>query len=336
MFGERQDPEKYIPFCIKQLLNDQPITIHGKVIQGGLNVFGSRHYIHAKHVAEAIMYISQYGTAGEKYNIPGQERLNNYGKVKGIKGELYALEINPEKAGDEISKVIGKPMDSSDFSDLTNIPGLSEIQGLGQDMQSMPQPGMDEALSFAKILEYADDDSYDTIILDTAPTGHTLRLLNIPEFLDSFLGRMLKMRSFLSNAMTMMKSLFGAKGEKDNTIENLEIMKEKVLIARDLLMDEERTQFVKVMIPTMMSIFETERLVEELDSHSIAHKFVVVNMINPDNPNCQYCSHRRMEHMENIKYIESVFGKDNLTSVDAFDREIRGIKMLKFFADNLL
>ncbi|MHA1346743.1 MAG: ArsA family ATPase [Candidatus Heimdallarchaeaceae archaeon] len=257
-------------------------------------------------------------------------------KVKGVKGELYALEINPEKAGDEISKVIGKPMDSSDFSNLTNIPGLSELQGMGQDMASMPQPGMDEALSFAKILEYADDDSYDTIILDTAPTGHTLRLLNIPEFLDSFLGRMLKMRSFLSNAMTMMKSLFGAKGEKDNTIENLEIMKEKVLIARDQLMDKDRTQFIKVMIPTMMSIFETERLVEELDSHSIAHDFVVVNMINPDNPDCQYCSHRRREHLENMKYIESVFGKDKLTPVDAFDREIRGIKMLKFFAENLL
>ncbi|MCK5409819.1 MAG: hypothetical protein KAJ30_06090, partial [Candidatus Heimdallarchaeota archaeon] len=97
-----------------------------------------------------------------------------------------------------------------------------------------------------------------------------------------------------------------------------------------------RTQFVKVMIPTMMSIFETERLVEELDSHSIAHEFVVVNMINPDNPDCQYCSHRHKEHMKNIKYIESVFGEDNLTSVDAFDREIRGIKMLKFFADKLL
>ena len=157
-------------------------------------------------------------------------------KVKGVKGDLYALEINPESAGEEISKAIGQPMNTGDFANMANMPGLSELQGLGQDMQSMPQPGMDEALSFAKILEYADNDDYDTIVLDTAPTGHTLRLLNIPEFLDSFLGRMLKMRSFLSNAMTMMKSLFGSKQEKDNTIENLEIMKEKVLIARDLLM----------------------------------------------------------------------------------------------------
>lgn len=257
-------------------------------------------------------------------------------KVEGVKGELYALEINPESAGEEISKAIGQPMESGDFSNMMNMPGLSELQGLGQDMQSMPQPGMDEALSFAKILEYAEDDFYDTVILDTAPTGHTLRLLNIPEFLDSFLGRMLKMRSFLSNAMTMMKSLFGAKQEKDNTMENLEIMKEKVLIARDQLMDPEKTQFVKVMIPTMMSIFETERLVEELDTHQIPHKYVVINMINPDNPECQYCTHRRKEHLANIKYIESVFGGEVLTEMIAFNTEIRGLEMLKKFGDKLL
>ena len=184
-------------------------------------------------------------------------------KVKGVKGDLFALEINPESAGDEISKAIGQPIDSDQFAGIASMPGLTELQGLGEDMQNVPPPGMDEALSFAKILEYAEDESFDTVVLDTAPTGHTLRLLNIPEFLDSFLGRMLKMRSFIQNTMAMVKSLFGADDEKDRTIETLEAMKEKVLIARDQLMDPEKTQFVKVMIPTMMSIFETERLVEE-------------------------------------------------------------------------
>ena len=119
---------------------------------------------------------------------------------------------------------------TDDFSRITGMAGgmsgLDELQGFGEDMQSMPPPGMDEALSFAKILEYAEDDFYDTVILDTAPTGHTLRLLNIPEFLDSFLGRMLRMKTFISNAMTMVKSLFGGKQDKDRTVETLEAMKE--------------------------------------------------------------------------------------------------------------
>ncbi|MCG3216390.1 MAG: TRC40/GET3/ArsA family transport-energizing ATPase [Candidatus Heimdallarchaeota archaeon] len=257
-------------------------------------------------------------------------------KVKGIKGDLFALEINPEAAGEEISKAIGQPIESNDFSRIVGMPGIAELQGLSEDMQSMPPPGMDEALSFAKILEYAEDEFYDTVILDTAPTGHTLRLLNIPEFLDSFLGRMLKMKTFLSNAMTMVKSLFGGKQEKDRTVETLEAMKEKVLIARDQLMDPSKSQFVKVMIPTMMSIFETERLVEELNRHLIPHSFVVVNMVNPNNMECQYCSQRYKEHMKNINYIKSAFQNEDIVVVEAYDREIRGLKMLKQFSESLI
>lgn len=258
-------------------------------------------------------------------------------KVKGVAGDLFALEINPAAAGEEISKAIGQPVDSDQFSQFSAIPGLGELQqGLGQDLQSIPPPGMDEALSFAKILEYAEDEIYDTVILDTAPTGHTLRLLNIPEFLDSFLGRMLKMKTFISNAMTMMKSLFGGSQEKDRTVETLETMKEKVLVARDKLMDEEQTQFIKVLIPTMMSVFETERLAEELDQHLISHKFAVVNQINPANDGCSYCMHRHKEHLKNIEYIKSAFPETIITEIEALDREIRGLDMLQVFKEKLL
>ena len=255
--------------------------------------------------------------------------------VKGIEGDLFALEINPESAGDEISKAIGQSVDTDQFAGIASMPGLTELQGLGEDMQSVPPPGMDEALSFAKILEYAEDESFDTVVLDTAPTGHTLRLLNIPEFLDSFLGRMLKMKTFIQNTMTMVKSLFGAGDEKDRTIETLEAMKEKVLVARDQLMDPEKTQFVKVMIPTMMSIFETERLVDELNQHLIPHSYIVINMINPDNQECQYCTHRRKEHLTNVEYIQTAFPKDDVTTVEAYDKEIRGLKMLRIFGKSL-
>ncbi|MCE7749087.1 MAG: TRC40/GET3/ArsA family transport-energizing ATPase [Candidatus Heimdallarchaeota archaeon] len=258
-------------------------------------------------------------------------------KIKGVVGDLFALEINPSAAGEEISKAIGQPVDSDQFSQFSAIPGLGELQqGLGQDLKSIPPPGMDEALSFAKILEYAEDEVYDTVILDTAPTGHTLRLLNIPEFLDSFLGRMLKMKTFISNAMTMVKSMFGGDQEKDRTVETLETMKEKVLVARDKLMDEEQTQFIKVLIPTMMSIFETERLAEELDQHLISHKFAVVNQINPANDVCTYCMHRHKEHIKNIEYIKSAFPDAIITEIEALDREIRGLNMLQVFKEKLL
>jgi len=133
-------------------------------------------------------------------------------KVEGIDGELFVLEINPDVAGEEMSKSLGMAsLQTDQLTKLLGGQGLSELQGLGEDLKEIPPPGMDEALSFAKILEYSQNDDYDTIVLDTAPTGHTLRLLNLPEFLDSFLGRMLKMKAFISNAMGLVKSLFGGK-----------------------------------------------------------------------------------------------------------------------------
>ncbi|MHA1686188.1 MAG: ArsA family ATPase [Candidatus Heimdallarchaeaceae archaeon] len=255
-------------------------------------------------------------------------------KVKGTKN-LFALEINPAEASEELSKALGTSVTSDQITNVFGMQGLQELQGLGDELQSIPPPGMDEALSFAKILEYAEDEDFDTIILDTAPTGHTLRLLNIPEFLDSFLGRMLKMRTFISNALNMFKSLFGSKQEKDHTMEVLEAMKEKVLIARDQLMDPEQTQFIIVMIPTLMSIFESERLIDELNQHLIPHSNIIINMVNPDNPECPYCTMRRKEHMKNIDYIRSAFTKHNINIVEAFAKEIRGVKILKEFGTKL-
>ena len=113
-------------------------------------------------------------------------------------------------------------------------------------------------------------------------------------------------------------------------------MKEKVLIARDKLMDETKTQFVKVMIPTMMSVFETERLTEELNQHLIPHKFDVINMINPKNTECSYCMHRYDEHNKAIDYIKSAFPLDLITTIEAFDKEIRGLEMLHIFISKLL
>ena len=208
--------------------------------------------------------------------------LGNIVKVKGVKGNLYALEIKPSEASEELSKALGTSIDTAEFGAFLNSPMLSEMQGLSEELGSLPPPGMDEALSFAKILEYAEEEEYETVILDTAPTGHTLRLLNIPEFLDSFLGRILKMRTFLSNAMGMIKSLFGGKQEKDRTIEVLEAMREKILIARDQLMDPEKTQFIVVMIPEAMAIYETERLLSTLYEYEIPSDHIIVNMVYPD------------------------------------------------------
>lgn len=78
VFGERQLPEKFIAMCIRNIRDDLPVTIHADKTK---KIPGSRFYIHATDVAEALMKIISTSYAGPgrcpKFNIVGKEEINN-------------------------------------------------------------------------------------------------------------------------------------------------------------------------------------------------------------------------------------------------------------------
>lgn len=74
VFGERQYVEKFIPNCIKKILNDETVLIH---CYPGCEKAGTRFYIHAKQVADAVMFLLDKGEIGEKYNICGEQEVDN-------------------------------------------------------------------------------------------------------------------------------------------------------------------------------------------------------------------------------------------------------------------
>lgn len=88
VFGERQHPEKYIPMCIKRIRDGEKITIHSDRTK---TIPGSRHYIHAEDVADAVLFLfknklvleQEWGGAKcPKFNIVGAEEINNYELAK--------------------------------------------------------------------------------------------------------------------------------------------------------------------------------------------------------------------------------------------------------------
>lgn len=85
VFGERQHPEKYIPMCIRKIRDSDIITVHSNPEK---TKAGSRHYIHAADVADALMFLLNYkdfntlnvdygGAKCQKFNIVGAEELDN-------------------------------------------------------------------------------------------------------------------------------------------------------------------------------------------------------------------------------------------------------------------
>ena len=73
-FGERQHVEKFIPLCIKKILNDETIEIHSYPDKKSS---GTRFYIHGRNIASAVLFLIQNGTLGEKYNIAGEREVSN-------------------------------------------------------------------------------------------------------------------------------------------------------------------------------------------------------------------------------------------------------------------
>jgi arsenite-transporting ATPase len=238
--------------------------------------------------------------------------------IEGFKN-LWGMEINTEKGMQDFQQALGdSPMG----------PEAEMASSLMGDMTGMSPPGSDEAMAFGKILEFIEDASYDRVIFDTAPTGHTLKLLELPDLLDSWLGKMLTLRQRLSSMMGGLRRMMGGGEEDDDSWEMLQQTKDKIRAASVQLSDPEMTQFVVVLIPEAMAVFETQRLLLSLKQWKIPATTLVVNQLVPANPSCKFCSKRFEMQQNNLRDISELYSDMDLIEVPLFDDEIRGIEAL--------
>ncbi|MFC6874461.1 ArsA family ATPase [Halobellus marinus] len=233
----------------------------------------------------------------------------------------------------------------SPFGDLG---GMEELLGGGMDPGSMP--GADEAAAMQQLLEYLDDPRFDRVVVDTAPTGHTLRLLELPELMDSMLGRIAKLRQQFSGMMEGVKGMFGMGGGDDAAAPDLDELRERIERLRRVLRDPAKTDFRVVMVPEEMSVVETERLVDRLDNYGIPVETLVVNrvmenlvdvtsadvddrwVVSPDLEHCEFCQ-RRWEVQQNaIGRATDLFRSRDVKRVPLLAEEVRGEAALRVVA----
>ena len=258
--------------------------------------------------------------------------------VKGVKN-LTALEINPKVNMAEFQGIT----DMNPMEDL-GMGGMMENFGMGdlQEFSSMNPPGIDEALAFGKVLEFIETDhDYDLIIFDTAPTGHTLRLLSLPDTLSGWIGKLLKVRLKISKLFGTFKRVLSKGVEKeDNTLEILERLNTSIINAKEDLTHPLKNSFVVVMIPEEMAIAETGRLLNELLKYNIPVSNIVINQLYQDTGElCDFCRARREMQQKNLVKIRDIFGEKLgkiLIEVPLFKEEIREYNKLKEMGTSLI
>ncbi len=233
---------------------------------------------------------------------------------------LWGMELDTEKGMQDFQKTLDSGAAGPDMAMASNLLG---------DVSGMSPPGSDEAMAFGKILEFIEDSTYDRVIFDTAPTGHTLKLLELPDLLDSWLGKILTLRQRLGSMMAGLRSMLGGADQEDNAWQMLQVTKEKIRAARIELSDPEVTQFVVVSIAEAMSVFETQRLLGSLNAWHIPASNLVINQLIPENPDCRFCSSRRNMQQTNLVDIRDLFNDLHITEVPLFETEIRGLEGLQ-------
>ena len=199
-------------------------------------------------------------------------------------GRLFAAEVNAEAALRDFRESlqgfdIHRLADSLGVStELLESLGLKEFSGLLNN----PPPGIDELVALGNVMD-DNNNQYDVVIVDTAPTGHSLRLLALPQFLDGLLGKLLQLRMKLAGLTNTLKMFLGDQAAQeraqtlDSAMDRLEQFRKKMGRLETTLKDHTLTSFLIVTIPTKLAVQESKRLLQELRKEGIAVNHIVVN-----------------------------------------------------------
>ncbi len=249
----------------------------------------------------------------------GQEIGDTVRQVKDI-ANLSAIEISAEKelsefkAGhkSQIKKILG----TSTYLDDDDIDSIF----------SLSIPGIDEVMGFKTIIDLIGQSKFDRYIVDTAPTGHALRLLTLPGLLDEWIKVLAKMRWKYRYTVETFTGEYNSDEGDDFILE----MKKTVKKIEELLRDEKRCEFVVVTIPEEMAILETERLINSLTKYGIKVRQLIVNNVLEWN-DCVFCSERIKVQAKYIDQIKKKFGNLKITNIPLQAHEVKGIDSLNNF-----
>ncbi len=237
---------------------------------------------------------------------------------------LFAMEIDAKKVLKEFKAEYGAEI--LDILDKGTYLSNEETK----DIFSLDIPGLDEVMGLKKIMDFMASKEYGLYIVDTAPTGHTLRLLSLPELLDDWIKFLAGLR-WKYHAIVRQ---FAKEERVEKADKFLLEMKKTVNQVRKLLQDETRTEFIVVTIAESMGVRETEDLMKQLKEFHIPSRHIIINNIFPKEGG-DFVKTRRKSQEKYIREIKEKFAGHRVTEIALQPNEIQGIESLRALGKRL-
>jgi arsenite-transporting ATPase len=187
-------------------------------------------------------------------------------------------------------------------------------------------PGIDELMGMIELVELLENDTYDTIVLDTAPTGHTVKFLQMPHLIKNWthlLDLMMEKHRYMSK-------LYMRHYRSDDTDAFIEAFSNGAKKVERVLRNKS-CEFVPVMVPEALSVNETKRFLSVLRGHKIPVKDIIVNRVNPFG-DCSFCNRQYLLQKKYVDEINRCFDGYNLLMIPLYEEEIHGRDFLLSFA----
>lgn len=237
------------------------------------------------------------------------------GQVTQLMDNLFALEIDPERETEIYIQQV-----KENIKETVHATMMEEVNR--QLDTAKASPGADEAALFDKLVSVILEERchFDKLIFDTAPTGHTIRLLSLPELMGIWIERLLKKRQKTNESYSRL--LHDGEPIEDPIYDVLQWRQERFSNVRDILLNEAMTSFIFVLNPERLSIVETEKSLHLLKKYDIYVKTLIVNKVLPDQDTSKFFTERKKIEQNYLRMIAKKFQEQHVLYVPFFLHDI--------------